>query len=108
MIAREQNLRNRAAFPLPWLRILRIFEKTRLETLAGEALRGAQDAREVAHPGFNENHGGHLRASEHVVADRDFAQTFFVDDALVDPLKTAGEQRHAGARGEIANEMLRQ
>src|SRR3954468_14496259 len=106
MIPRSQHFRDPAPFPFNRSGIMRIFEKPALEALFLSAGGRAHYPGEQPNASVEQDEGAALPAREDIVADGDGDDGAGLEQALVDPLETAAEDRHARPGGELADEGL--
>jgi hypothetical protein len=85
---------------------MRIFEKPAFEALLLSAGGRAHYPGEEPNASVEEDQSADLAAREDVVADRDRDDGAGLEQALVDPLEAAAEDRDPGAGGELADEGL--
>src|SRR3954454_6191214 len=101
MIPRSQHFRDPAPFPFKRSGIMRIFEKPALEALFLSAGGRAHYPGEQPNASVEQDEGADLPARQHIVADRDGDDRPRLEQALVNPLETAAQDRDSWAGGKL-------
>src|SRR4051794_16680699 len=106
MIPRSQHFGDRAPFPHLRSGIMRIFEQPRFEALIVSARSRAHYAGKQANASIEQDQRADLAARQDIVADRDRLDRARVEQALVDPLEPAAQDRYARPGGKVADARL--
>src|SRR5262245_23412595 len=105
MVAGAQDLGDGPAVVLRRAGVLWVLEQAGAEALVGDRLGVAEDPREQPYDRVHHHPGRRVARRQDVVADRQLPVDVAMD-ALVDPLVTAADQRHARAGGELPSRRL--
>ena len=106
MIPRQQNLRSRAAFPLPGQRILVVFQQSGLERFLLKGGLVPRNSGQQTHNRLGHRHGCDLTPSQHKIPDGNLAQAARTDHPLVQPLEPATHHHHARAACQVPRQFL--
>ena len=87
MMARQQHLRHRVAFPDLGPGVVGVLEQTAGEALLGERGRRAEHPGQQADAGVEQGERRGLAAGQHEIAEAHLLERPGLDDPLVDPLE---------------------
>src|SRR5438093_7096212 len=88
------------------VRILGMPLEGHAEGLLGRRALVAESAGELARDGIADHHRRQLAAAEHVASDRDHVARKMLEDALVEPLVAAAEERQRGLCRQLLDKLL--
>ena len=106
MVAGQQHRRHSAAFPDLRAGKLGVFQQTIPVALILIALFLGQNTGLQAQDAVGHHQAGQLTAGQHIVTDGDFLIPERVNDALVNALIVAADQRHRIISGQLAGLLL--